>query len=352
MKEEKETISSISVVIPIFNEEENIPLLREKLDTVLGALPYRWECILVNDGSSDRSAELIDAIVAEDSRYLAIQFRRNFGQTAAMQAGFDIARGDVIIPMDGDLQNDPADIGRMLDKIAEGYDVVSGWRKKRQDKKVRRVFVSRVANRIISKISGVPLHDYGCSLKAYRREVLKGVRLYGEMHRFIPIYASWQGARVAEIEVNHFPRIHGKSSYGLERVFKVVLDLLVVKFLHVYAAKPIYVFGGFGIFCGVSSMLFATWMFWLKFVEEVQLSGTPLPEIVVMLGGIGIISVLLGLMCELVTRTYFESQGKRTYLVRAAGKSVEASDEAWESLVTRGPLAAEEEPQPNLPPEK
>lgn len=314
--EAKPSFESISIVIPIFNEEGNIPLLREKLDAVLAGVPYRWECILVNDGSSDRSAALMDAIVAEDDRYVAIHFRRNFGQTAAMQAGFDAAVGDVIVPMDGDLQNDPADIQRMLSKIEEGYDVVSGWRKKRQDKKIRRVWVSRIANRIISRISGVSLHDYGCSLKAYRKEVLKGVRLYGEMHRFIPIYASWQGARVAEIEVDHHPRIHGKSSYGLERVFKVILDLIVVKFLHVYASKPIYVFGGFGMICAGLSGAFTLWMFWLKIVEGIHLDQTPLPTIIVMLGGISVISVLMGLMCELVTRTYFESQGKRTYIIR------------------------------------
>lgn len=313
---EKRSFERISIVIPIYNEEENIPLLREKLDEVLEGVSYDWECILVNDGSSDRSAELLDAIVAGDSRYVAIHFRRNFGQTAAMQAGFDAAGGDVIVPMDGDLQNDPADIGRMLAKIEEGFDVVSGWRKKRQDKKIRRVWVSRVANRIISKISGVALHDYGCSLKAYRKEVLKGVRLYGEMHRFIPIYASWQGARVAEIEVDHHPRIHGKSSYGLERVFKVILDLIVVKFLHVYASKPIYVFGGFGMICAGLSAIFTLWMLWLKIVDGIHLDQTPLPTIIVMLGGISVISVLMGLMCELVTRTYFESQGKRTYIIK------------------------------------
>tara|TARA_R100000027_G_scaffold67402_1_gene65963 strand:+ start:6863 stop:7840 length:978 start_codon:yes stop_codon:yes gene_type:complete len=306
----------ISVVIPVFNEEGNLPELKRKLIDALEVVGADWECILVNDGSSDRSAEILDEYQASDSRFRALHFRRNYGQTAAMQAGFDAAKGDVIIPMDGDLQNDPVDIRRMLDKLDEGYDVISGWRKDRKDKKFSRVFVSKIANRVISWISGVRLHDYGCSLKAYRREVLEGVRLYGEMHRFIPIYASWQGAKVAEIPVSHHPRIHGESSYGLERVFKVILDLMVVKFLHKYSHKPMYLFGGFGMVFFFLGFVSFVWMSWLKCFSGIQLTGTPLPLLTVFMGSLGVISSLMGLLAELGTRTYFESQGKRTYIIR------------------------------------
>ena len=310
------SIERISVVIPVFNEEGNLPDLRQKGCEALTAVGLDWECILINDGSSDGSGEILDQYHQEDARFRVIHFRRNYGQTAAMQAGFDAAEGDVIVPMDGDLQNDPADIRRMLDKLDEGCDVVSGWRKERKDKKISRVFVSRIANRVISWISGVRLHDYGCSLKAYRREVLDGVRLYGEMHRFIPIYASWQGAKVAEIPVQHFPRTRGKSNYGLERVFKVILDLMVVKFLHRYSHKPMYLFGGFGLVFFFLGFVSFAWMFWLKLFEQIQLTGTPLPLLTVFMGSLGVISILMGLLAELSTRTYFESQGKRTYIIR------------------------------------
>lgn len=307
----------ISVVIPVYNEEGNLPDLRRKLVESLERCGADWECILVDDGSSDGSGRLLDSFAEEDARFRIIHFRRNFGQTAAMQAGFDAASGSIMVPMDGDLQNDPADIRRILDKLAEGYDVVSGWRKDRKDKKLSRVFVSRIANRLISWISGVKLHDYGCSLKAYRREALEGVRLYGEMHRFIPIYASWQGGRVAEIPVDHHPRVRGESSYGLERVFKVLLDLMVVKFLHKYSHKPMYLFGGIGMVFFLLGFVSFVWMFWLKWVDGIQLTGTPLPLLVVFMGSLGVISILMGLLAELGTRTYFESQGKLTYLVRA-----------------------------------
>lgn len=320
----------ISVVIPVFNEEGNLPDLRRKILDALDFVGEHWECIFVDDGSSDRSGEILDGFQAEDSRFRVLHFRRNYGQTAAMQAGFDAAEGEVIIPMDGDLQNDPVDIRRMLEKLDEGYDVISGWRKERKDKKLSRVFVSRIANRVISWISGVRLHDYGCSLKAYRREVLKGVRLYGEMHRFIPIYASWQGAKVAEIPVSHHPRIHGTSSYGLERVFKVILDLMVVKFLHKYSHKPMYLFGGFGLVFFLTGLVSFVWMFWLKFVSGIQLTGTPLPLLTVFMGSLGVISILMGLLAELGTRTYFESQGKRTYIIR--------DEDTGQTVVSKNPL--------------
>src|SRR3954469_22154736 len=238
----------ISVVIPLFNEEENVRPLLEELFAELGKLGRSWEVICVDDGSRDGKFFALQEIAATRPELHVIRFRLNFGQTAAMSAGIEAARGEVIVPMDGDLQNDPADIGRLLAQLDAGSDVVSGWRRNRRDKEFGRKLPSRVANRLISAISGVRLHDYGCSLKAYRRDVLRDVKLYGEMHRFIPIYASWQGAHVTEMEVNHRARHAGRSKYGFSRTFKVVLDLMVVKFLASYATKPIYVFGGFGLF--------------------------------------------------------------------------------------------------------
>jgi glycosyltransferase involved in cell wall biosynthesis len=245
-----------------------------------------------------------------------VNFRRNFGQTAAMMAGIDFASGDIIVALDGDLQNDPADIPKLLDKLAEGYDVVSGWRVNRKDAAIKRNLTSRMANRLISTISGIHLHDYGCSLKAYRKHVVKGVKLYGEMHRFIPIYASWQGGKVAEIPVDHHPRTHGSSKYGMERVIKVLLDLMVVKFLATYANKPIYVFGGFGLFSIALSFLAGLWALYLKFFEQKSFISTPLPLLVVLAFITGIMSMLMGLIAEIIMRTYYESQGKTIYLVK------------------------------------
>lgn len=306
----------ISIVTPIFNEEENIPLLCAKLAEELTGLDREFEVILVNDGSTDASEARLAEVARADARFKVINLRKNFGQTAAMMAGIDHARGEIIVPIDGDLQNDPADIRRMLNTLEEGYDVVSGWRKDRQDGELSRNIPSRVANRLISAISGVHLHDYGCSLKAYRRDVIKGVKLYGEMHRFIPIYASWQGARVTEIPVAHRARIHGTSKYGLERIAKVILDLIVVKFLAQYATKPIYVFGGFGILSIVVSGLAAAYALYLKVFEDVAFILTPLPLLVVMAFITGVMSILMGLLAEIVMRTYYESQGKSVYLVR------------------------------------
>ena len=252
----------------------------------------------------------------DDARVRIIRFRRNFGQTAALSAGIDHALGDIIVPMDGDLQNDPIDIPRLLEKIDEGYDVVSGWRVNRQDPIGRRL-PSQIANRLISWISGVRLHDYGCSLKAYRRDVLEDVRLYGEMHRFVPIYASWQGARVTELPVTHHPRTRGKSNYGIERTIKVVLDLIVVKFLSSYATKPIYVFGGFGVVSLMLAVLTFLWMLYYKVMGLKDFVQTPLPMVVAMFLLVGCLGVLLGLVAELSVRTYYESQGKRTYSIRS-----------------------------------
>jgi glycosyltransferase involved in cell wall biosynthesis len=306
----------ISVVIPIFNERDNVAPLCEKLCAALPQLGQPFEVVLVDDGSSDGSGQELLAAARRDARFKIVSLRRNFGQTAAMMAGIDFAQGDIIVPMDGDLQNDPADIRRLLDKLGEGYDVVSGWRQDRQDDGLTRNLPSRVANRLISWISGVHLHDYGCSLKAYRRDVIKGVKLYGEMHRFIPIYASWFGARVAEIPVIHHARAHGSSKYGLERVVKVVLDLLVVKFLAQYATKPIYVFGGFGLATLAVGFLAGLGALYLKFLEGVSFILTPLPLVAVMAAITGVMSILMGLLAELVMRTYYESQDKPVYLVR------------------------------------
>lgn len=305
----------ISVVIPVYNEQANVEELHARLSTVLGD---EAEFVFVDDGSVDRTYALLSGLAALDPRIRLVRFRRNFGQTAALAAGIDHARGEVIVPMDGDLQNDPRDIPRLLEKLDEGYDVVSGWRRKRQDPMHRRL-PSQVANRLISGISGVHLHDYGCSLKAYRRDVLADVRLYGEMHRFVPIYASWQGARVAEIVVDHHPRTGGKSHYGIERTMKVVLDLLVVKFLSSYATKPIYVFGGFGVAALLLGVLLFGVTLYLKLAHIRDFVSTPLPLVVVMLVLVGFLAILMGLVAELMVRTYYESQGKRTYVVRELG---------------------------------
>ena len=305
----------ISVIVPIYNEEDSIAHLYEQVSAVLQALDQPWELVLVNDGSTDQSQLRLDELSARDRAVKVISLRKNFGQTAAMMAGVDYAEGDIIIPMDGDLQNDPRDIPRLLDKLAEGFDVVSGWRNDRQDSPFKRIFLSHLANRFISFISGVPLHDYGCSLKAYRRDVIKSVRLYGEMHRFIPIYASWFGARITEIPVTHHPRQYGQSKYGMERTFKVVFDLMVVKFLSTYAQKPMYIFGSVGFASLAISFLSGVWALYLKFFEHVSFISTPLPLLVVMTGITGFMCILMGLLAEIIMRTYYESQGKSVYLV-------------------------------------
>lgn len=305
----------LSIIIPLYNEEDNIEPLYAKLDAVLGSLGHPYEVILVNDGSTDDTRARIDAVAVRDERVRVVHLRRNFGQTPAMMAGIDAARGDILIPMDGDLQNDPTDIPKLLAKLDEGYDVVSGWRKDRKDNPIKRNLPSRMANALISFISGVRLHDYGCSLKAYRRDIIKGVKLYGEMHRFIPIHAAWQGARVTEVSVTHHPRIHGASKYGIERTLKVILDLMTVKFLDKYAQKPMYLFGGFGLGSIALSMLFFVFMLYCKLFLNKSFIETPLPLAVVMFMLIGIIAVFMGLIAEILMRTYHESQDKPTYIV-------------------------------------
>jgi glycosyltransferase involved in cell wall biosynthesis len=305
----------ISVFLPVLNEEPNLRPLHLKLDESLASLGRTAEIIYVDDGSTDGSLEVLRELAARDPRVRVIALRRNYGQTAAMAAGIDAARGRVLIPMDADLQNDPVDISRLLDKLGEGFDVVSGWRKERQDKMVTRKIPSAIANWIISFIGGVKLHDYGCSLKAYRREFLKDVRLYGEMHRFIPIYASWVGARVTEIPVRHHARTMGKSKYGLSRTFKVMLDLMTIKFMASYHTKPIYVFGLFGFSSFLISLVAFVWAVIRKLGDE-SFIRNPLLTIAIVMFAVGVQFILMGLLAEMLVRTYHESQAKTVYTVR------------------------------------
>src|SRR6478672_2665295 len=309
----------VSVFLPVYDEEPNLLPLHAKLDEALKALGRSAEIIYVDDGSSDGSLNVLRQIAQLDNRVRVVALKRNYGQTAAMAAGIDAAKGDVLIPMDADLQNDPADIVRLLDKMDEGYDVVSGWRKNRQDTLVTRKIPSMMANRLISWIGGVPLHDYGCSLKAYRRESLEDVQLYGEMHRFIPIYASWSGARVTEIPVEHHARTMGTSKYGLSRTIKVVFDLMTIKFMASYQTKPLYMFGFAGMttfiisfLCAVLALLmkFASWPHHADFVQ------TPLPVLTMVMLVLGVQFFFMGLLAEMLVRTYHESQAKRIYAVR------------------------------------
>ena len=307
---------TLSILIPIYNEGGNLALLYEKLASALKKAGRAYEIIFVDDGSSDGSLEILLDIRDRNPNVKIISFSRNFGQTAALSAGIDFSKGDILIPMDGDLQNDPEDIVALLQKIEEGYDVVSGWRKDRKDYFFRRRLPSMIANKIISWIGGVHLHDYGCTLKAYRRDILKNIRLYGEMHRFIPIYAQWIGARVSEIPVRHFSRGSGTSKYGMSRVFKVILDLMVVKFLLSYSQKPIYVFGGMGLLMILGGFCSGVYALYMKLFEGVSFILTPLPLLCVLLFMLGFLSILMGFLAEILTRTYYESQGKPTYQIK------------------------------------
>ncbi len=305
----------LSLFLPVLDEESNLRPMHEKIRLALDALGKTAEVIYVDDGSTDKSLSILREIASEDDRVRVISLRRNYGQTAAMSAGIDAANGAILIPMDADLQNDPADIKRLLEKLEEGYDVVSGWRKNRQDKLISRKIPSQIANRVISWIGGVKLHDYGCSLKVYRRDVIQDVKLYGEMHRFIPIYASWAGARVTEIPVDHHARTMGKSKYGISRTIKVIFDLMTIKFMASYQTKPIYVFGTFGIIAFILSMIAGVWAIVLKFYGTSFIL-TPLPVITVVMLAISVQFFLMGLLAELSVRTYHESQDKATYAIR------------------------------------
>jgi len=307
----------VSVLIPVFNEVDNVGPLWEGLRPALEGLGRPFEVIFINDGSRDGTEVRLARLAEADPRVRVINFKRNVGQTAAMMAGIDHARGEVIVPMDGDLQNDPGDIGPLVSRLEEGYDVVSGWRRDRQDGFVHRTLPSRIANRLISAISGVHLNDYGCTIKAYRREVLQGFRLYGEMHRFVPIYARWQGGRLTEMPVRHHPRRFGRSKYGLERIFKVLLDLVVVKFLTQYETKPIYIFGLVGLFFMALAGGSGAYALYLKLVHDIAFIQTPLPLLVTLGFITGVMCILMGLLAELLVRIYFESQGKSHYTIKS-----------------------------------
>ncbi len=305
----------LSVVVPLLDEQDNLPALYEQITRSLAGR-YEYELIFVDDGSTDRSFEVLKGFQAADPRVRVIRFRRNFGQTAALSAGFAHSRGEVVVALDADLQNDPADIPMLVAKLDEGYDVVSGWRKKRHDNALKRRLPSRMANWLISYITGVRLHDYGCTLKAYRREVLAEMRLYGEMHRFIPALASWSGARIAECVVNHRPRTAGKAKYGLARTLKVVLDLMTVKFLGSFSTKPIYVFGGLGLFTALLAVLFSWMVVYQKIEFGTDMSGNPLLLLAAVLVITTVQFILMGLLAELLVRTYHESQNRPTYVIR------------------------------------
>jgi glycosyltransferase involved in cell wall biosynthesis len=309
---------NLSLIIPVFNEQDNLPLLFEAIYKVMTSLNQSWEVILVDDGSQDNSLSVLKEYAQKDSSHIrVISFRRNFGQTAAIAAGLDYAQGEIIVLLDADMQNDPADIPMMLAKLDEGYDLVSGWRKSRKDNALTRNFPSMIANWIISQVTGVHLHDYGCTLKAYRRDVLEGFRLYGEMHRFIPVYANSVGAKITEMPVNHHPRKFGKTKYGLERTAKVILDLFTVKFLVSYASKPIYLFGGAGGFLMVVSAIIMLYLFVRRLFFLVGIASSPLLQMSAMFFILGFQSILLGLIAELLVRTYHESQRKPTYTIRS-----------------------------------
>lgn len=317
----------LSVVIPVYNEVDSLPHLHQALHTALDHQSLRWEVVYVDDGSADGSVPLLEQMAKDDPRHVCVvEQRRNFGQTAAMAAGIDHAAGDVIVLMDADLQNDPADIPMLLDKMREGYDVVAGWRKSRQDTLVTRKIPSRIANRLIAKVTGVQLHDYGCSLKAFRREVLTAFRLYGEMHRFIPVYANWVGAKMLEVPVTHHARRFGKTKYGLSRTVRVILDLLTVRLLTRFASRPMHMIGG----CGINLILLGG-VTLVGGILHRLISGSgalllPLLQLGITIGLFGLLCIFIGLVAELVMRTYFESQSKTAYTVRRVIKG-QATDE-------------------------
>ncbi|CAE08630.1 glycosyltransferase family 2 protein [Parasynechococcus marenigrum] len=305
----------LSVVVPLYNEEESLPYLVEQLTDALRPSGERFELVLVNDGSSDRTAEVLEQLSHNVPELVAVLLRKNYGQTAAMAAGFDVAQGDVIVSLDGDLQNDPADIPMLLAKLREGYDLVSGWRHQRQDAALQRKLPSRIANRLIGRVTGVKLHDYGCSLKAYRREVLSDMRLYGELHRFLPALAFIEGARITEVKVNHRARQFGTSKYGIDRTFRVLMDLLTVWFMKRFLTRPMYVFGFGGLIAMLGSLLASSYLLVVKLMGG-DIGNRPLLTLAVVLGLAGIQLFCFGLLGELLIRTYHESQGRPIYRIR------------------------------------
>lgn len=311
-----ESVPALSVVVPIYNEEDSIPTLHERLTASLNALGRSYEIIAVDDGSRDRSFALLKALGQHDPYLRVIKFRRNFGQTAAFSAGFDAARGDVVVTIDADLQNDPADIGALLAKMDEGFDIVSGWRKNRQDRFLDRRLPSILANRMISWSTGVALHDYGCSLKAYRASVVHNIKLYGELHRFIPAIASWQGVSVAEIPVNHAARQFGTSKYGIGRTVRVLLDLLTVRFLLSYGTSPMQIFGLFGLVSALVGVALTIYLGLVKLFTGASIGDRPLLSLGILLIMVGVQLISMGLIGELVVRTYYETQNKPIYSIQ------------------------------------
>ncbi|MFQ6096170.1 MAG: glycosyltransferase family 2 protein [Armatimonadota bacterium] len=306
----------LSVAIPVYNEEGNLRALHAELRGTLASLPYASEIVFVDDGSTDATGDILRELCDEDPDVTVIRFRRNFGQTAAIAAGFEHARGDVVVAMDADLQNDPADIPRLVEMIEKGYDVVSGWRRDRKDPWLSRRLPSKIANWTISRVTNVRLHDYGCTLKAYTRDVVRNLRLYGEMHRFIPALASWSGARIGEIVVNHRRRRFGRSKYGMGRTLRVLLDLATVKFLLTYSTRPLHIFGLWGVLAGAAGFLIAAYLSVEKFVKHVDIGSRPLLLLAILLMFGGLQLVTMGLLAELQARTYHEAQGKPIYAVR------------------------------------
>lgn len=308
--------ADVSILIPLFNEKDCVEPLLDKLSSVLPSLGGKTEIVIVDDGSTDGSGEKLEDALKRIENLKVVTFRRNYGQTSALSAAIANSSGEILIPMDADLQNDPADIPRLLEKLGEGFDVVSGWRRRREDAFLTRIFPSKIANFFISMISGVKLHDYGCTLKAYRREVLDEVDLIGEMHRFIPVLASWKGAKVAELEVSHHPRTAGRSKYGLGRTFKVVLDLLTLKFLGSFLTKPIYVFGGSGFGLISISGIIAAFTLYQKFIQGFYVHRNPLFVVAVFFALAGLQLIMIGLLGEVLARIYFQSSGKKPYVIK------------------------------------
>ena len=332
--EPEATRVAVSVIVPVYNEEDSLPHLYQQLHDVLEGLGETYEIVFVDDGSRDQSMAILRDFAGRDKRVRVVGFRRNFGQTAALDAGFKHATGDVLIPMDADLQNDPKDIPRLLAKMREGYDVVSGWRKERKDAFLTRILPSRIANRIISRITGVRLHDYGCTLTAYRREIMRDVHLYGEMHRFIPVWAHWAGGKVTELAVDHHPRQFGTTKYGLSRTFRVILDLITVRFLVAYTTKPAYFFGRFALLSFLLSFLSFAWTLLEKVWLGTWVHNNPVFLIGIFTGIVGVQVVFVGLLAELNIRTHFEAQRRPAYFVRER-LNVPAPDDSGTSPAPR-----------------
>ncbi len=306
----------VSIVIPIYNEEESLPyLVKEVLDAMHPNFE-KFEVVLVNDGSTDKSSEVLEKLSEQHPELICIVLRKNYGQTSAMAAGFDIANGDIIVSLDGDLQNDPADIPLLVNKLSEGYDLISGWRYDRKDAAIRRKLPSKIANKLIGNVTGVRLHDYGCSLKAYRKEVLSDMRLYGELHRFLPVLANIEGARITEVKVNHRHRKYGNSKYGIDRTFRVMMDLLTVWFMHRFLTRPMYIFGFGGIIAILASLFISSYLLAIKFLGNENIGSRPLLTFALILGVTGVQLFCFGLVGELLIRTYHESQGRPIYRIR------------------------------------